>query len=205
MKKLLTGIALALILCLNFSAIAHAHKVTIFAWVEDETVYTESKFSGGKTVKGGKVEVFDEAGGLLLEGWTGDSGEFSFKTPKIADLNIVLNAGMGHKNSWKLSAEELGKGAAASAPAAAAAPAQATTQPSGDASLPLTGPAISAKQLEEIVARQLEKQLQPIVRMLVASREKGVRISDIIGGIGYIIGLVGLGVYMRYRKYGRKP
>jgi nickel transport protein len=61
---------------------AHAHKVTIFAWAEGDTVYTESKFSGGKKVRNGKVEVFDNAGTLLLAGRTGDDGEFSFRAPK---------------------------------------------------------------------------------------------------------------------------
>lgn len=204
MKRLLTGIPLLLIFSLTGISAAHAHKVAIFAWVEGDTVHTESKFSGGKMVKGGKVEVFDEAGTLLLEGRTNDNGEFSFKIPKSTDLNIVLSAGMGHKNSWKLSADELGTVRAAATDALAAAPEKATVHPPGDALSHPTAAVISVRQLEEIVARQLEKQLQPLNRMLATSRDEGVRISDIIGGIGYILGLVGLGVYIRYRKTGRK-
>ena len=40
--------------------------------------------------------------------------------------------------------------------------------------------------------------------MLAASQEKGPSMSEIIGGIGYILGLVGLGAYVRYRKE-RRP
>lgn len=77
---------------------ALAHKVTIFAWVEGDTVHTESKFSGGRRVKDGKVEVFDPAGTRLLEGRTNDNGEFSFKAPQVSDLKVLLTAGMGHQN-----------------------------------------------------------------------------------------------------------
>ena len=89
---------------------AHAHKVTVFAWAEGDRIFTESKFSGGKMVKAGKVEVFDSDGTLLLEGRTDDNGAFAFKAPAITDLKIVLTAGMGHQNSWLISAAELGEG-----------------------------------------------------------------------------------------------
>ena len=36
--------------------------------------------------------------------------------------------------------------------------------------------------------------------MLTESAENGTTMRDIIGGIGYIIGLVGLAAYLRYRK-----
>jgi nickel transport protein len=39
-----------------------------------------------------------------------------------------------------------------------------------------------------------------LTRMIAASQEKGPTMSDIVGGLGYIIGLVGLGAYVRYRK-----
>ena len=38
---------------------AFAHKVTIFAWVEGDTVHTESKFSGGRVAKQAPIEVYD--------------------------------------------------------------------------------------------------------------------------------------------------
>jgi nickel transport protein len=185
-------------------AAVHAHKVTIFAWAEGGRVFTQSKFSGGKAVKNGKVAVFDSQGRLLLDGQTDDSGEFSFQAPAVTDLTIVLSAGMGHQNSWKLSAAELGtapadsadNGSPASPPEVPAA--QAKPLPRAEAK-PLTG-----ETVEAIVARQLEAKLQPLTRMMVAAQTKGPTIGDIMGGIGYIIGLVGAGAYMRYRKEARQ-
>jgi len=184
-------------------AAAHAHKVTIFAWAEGDRVFTESKFSGGKMVKNGKVAVFDSHGQLLLEGQTDEKGQFSFTAPIIADLDIVLSAGMGHQNSWKLSAAELGPQSAAAAqdpppPAAVVPEAVRPTPKTADAS------GLTAREVEAIVARQLDQKLQPLTRMIVAVQDKGPTLSDIFGGIGYILGLVGLGAYVRYRKEARR-
>jgi len=71
-----------IILVILFDMPALAHKVSIFAWVEGDTVYTQSKFSKGKRVKNSSVIVFDSDGNKLLEGKTDDKGEFSFKIPK---------------------------------------------------------------------------------------------------------------------------
>jgi nickel transport protein len=47
---------------------ALAHKVTIFAWVQGDRVYTESKFSGGRKAVNAGVEVLNADGERLLEG-----------------------------------------------------------------------------------------------------------------------------------------
>jgi nickel transport protein len=192
------------IISLVGAGIVHAHKVTIFAWAEGGRVVTQSKFRGGKAVKNGKVAVYDSQGRLLLEGQTDDSGEFSFQAPVVADLTIVLSAGMGHQNSWKLSAAELGTAPAdavdnvSSAPLPEVSAEQAKPLPRADAK-PLT-----VETVEGIVARQLEAKLRPLTRMMVAAQTKGPTFGDIMGGIGYIIGLVGAGAYMRYRKETRQ-
>lgn len=188
-------------ICLFFASPALAHKVTVFAWAQGDTVFTESKFSGGKVVKGGQVEVFDMDGTLLLEGLTDDQGAFSFKAPKIADLNIVLTAGMGHQNSWIIAAGDLG-----SAKEAKPAPSEAQPVDLSKALSPsAAAPGLTAKEIEAIVARQLDEKIQPLTRMMVESRDKGPTLTDILGGMGYILGLVGLGAYMRYRKDPRQP
>lgn len=84
-----------------------AHKVNIFAYVEGDTVYTESYFPDGKKVEGGKIEVYDSQENKLLEGVTDRKGQFNFKSPKKDNLKIVLIASMGHKNSYTLSKNEL--------------------------------------------------------------------------------------------------
>lgn len=84
-----------------------AHKVNIFAYVEGGKVYTESYFPDGKKVEGGMIEVLDSSGHQLLEGRTDSQGLFSFSLPKKEDLTLVLDATMGHKNSFVLKQSEM--------------------------------------------------------------------------------------------------
>ncbi len=193
-------IGLVAILTFMAHAAAQAHKVTIFAWAEGDRIHTQSKFSGGKRVKRGTVTVLDSSGNQLLQGRTDDKGEFSFPTPDADGVIVVLDAGMGHGNSWKLSAAELGMPQDDSSEAAAAPTVRETHGVAGSRT---DGVGLSAQQIEAIVARQLEEKLRPLTRMVAASRDKGPTAADIFGGLGYIIGLVGLGAYVRYRKENR--
>jgi nickel transport protein len=98
------------VVTLLLSTTALGHKVNLFAYVEAGKVYTESYFPDGRPVEGGKVLVYDSQDNLLLEGMTDKEGLFSFAAPKIDDLTIVLEATMGHKNSFKLKKADLEAG-----------------------------------------------------------------------------------------------
>ena len=79
-----------------------AHKVNIFAYVDAGTVYTEGYFPDGRPVANAKISIFDSHQQLLLEGQTDPQGLFQFVLPKVDDLSLVLDAGMGHKNKFLL-------------------------------------------------------------------------------------------------------
>jgi len=97
-----------MVIFLGIAVPAMAHKVNIFAYVEKGMVFTESYFPDGKKVEEGIVEVLDGSGKKLLEGKTDKEGLFSFPLPaKKQDLTIVLNASMGHKNSFILKKSEM--------------------------------------------------------------------------------------------------
>jgi hypothetical protein len=59
---------------------------------------------------------------------------------------------------------------------------------------------LTGKELEQVVEQAVEKKLKPVMQMLSDLSDPGPRISDILGGIGYIIGLVGIGAYFKNRK-----
>lgn len=169
---------------------ALAHKVTVFAWVEDGQVHTESKFSGGKRVKEGTIEVFDHQDAKVLEGKTDAQGYFAFPVPDKAEkLKIVLKAGMGHGNHWIINAQELGVASSDETQTLAIAP---------PAPLPSAPPmALDTDTVEQIVENALDKKLAPI-KARMADQAWGLR--DILGGLGYILGLVGLAGYIQSRK-----
>lgn len=110
MSKYLNCLITAMVVILIMAGPALAHKVNLFAYAEDGKIYTESYFPDGKAVENGKVMVYDSKEKLLLEGVTDKEGLFSFKIPVVDDLNIVLDATMGHKNSFKLKKAEVEAG-----------------------------------------------------------------------------------------------
>ena len=183
---------------------AHAHRVSIFAWVDGDTVYTESKFAGGRMVKEGVVRVFDMDGNLLLEGKTDDNGEFSFQVPKRVALRLELEAGAGHKNEWTIAAEELGEAQSEDDTRAENIPSENSSVPPDIVSpTPAVG-GISGEEMEQIVEKAVEKavdkKLKPIMIVLSELSDPGPKMSDVAGGIGYILGLVGVGAYFNSRR-----
>ena len=177
---------------------AGAHRVNIFAWVEGDTVLVECKYPDGREVYEGVIRVLDSAGKELLNGKTNTKGEFSFKAPKQDDLTIVLEAGMGHRADWPLSKQDLapaGESAVPSAPAPKTeAPSPAAKESAPGAASPLPA------GIDQAIEKALDKKLAPVMRMLAEMREQKVGMTDVLGGIGYIIGLVGVAAYFK-----RKP
>jgi len=100
--KIMNYLLIPAFVLLMFNGTALAHKVNLFAYAEAGKVYTESYFPDGRPVEGGKVLVYDSQDNLLLKGVTDKEGLFNFPLPKVDDLTIVIEATMGHKNSFKL-------------------------------------------------------------------------------------------------------
>jgi nickel transport protein len=95
-------------LILGSTASTWAHKVYVFAWVEEGMVCTESSF-GDQPVHGGAIEVVDQDNQVVLRGKTDDQGKFDFSVPSTvtSDLLIKLDATMGHQARWTLTRSEL--------------------------------------------------------------------------------------------------
>jgi len=188
---------------------AIAHKVMIFAWVEGNTVYTESKVSGGKEIRDATVFVLDGKGNRLLEGKTDNKGRFSFKMPKETDLRVVLKASMGHRAEWKIPAEDF-KGVSRESERSIIQKSDTGPQSKVDTFLPSKNregkvsksidAGITREEIEHLVNDALERKLAPIVDLLSESMDKRPTITEIIGGIGYIFGLVGVALYFKNRS-----
>lgn len=173
----------------SISAPARAHKVTIFAWVEGDRVFSESKFSGGRKAIRAKITVFDRDGTQLLEGKTDEKGEFSFRIPRLTDLRIVLNAGTGHRAEWKITESEIRQ-----------AGYQEETQEVATPRQVLNNLGLRKEEIQELIDESLESKLTPIVKMLSEMQTRGPSVTEVIGGIGYIVGLMGVALYFLNRR-----
>jgi nickel transport protein len=198
-------------LCLTIAALilgvgilttpALAHRMLVFAYAEGDTIHTESKFVPDTPVRGGEVRVLEpKTGRVLLTGATDAQGKFSFKIPAEAatqrlDLKIVVEAAMGHRGEWLLKAGNYLPGGPPE-PAAAPAPA-ATPKPTV---LETGAAAMDRQMLEDVLNAALERQLAPVKETLAQLTVHRTSLTDIIGGIGYIMGLFGLWAYFLSRR-----
>ncbi len=178
-----------IIIIINISAFAH--KVNIFAYVEGDKVYTESYFSDGKKCVDSKIEVFDNQGNKLLEGLTDEEGTFSFEIPSgDGDLKLVLTASMGHRAEYIIQADELEniKGLIE----------EKIEEPVSAVSTETSS--IDLKEIQSIIEDTLDEKLKPLMREIKKSQEDKISLTEIIGGIGYIIGIFGIVAYFLSRK-----
>lgn len=192
----------ALALCAA-AACASAHRVNVFAWVEGSDIVTESKFSNGSRVQGGRITVLNEkTGGTVAEGTTDEQGMLRLAIPQsvLAErpgLKIVLSAGEGHRGEWELEGSELPSGA----PAAPAKPAPDSAQPAPAAAAPAAAPAAALAgeaELARLIDERLSAQLAPVRRDLAELKQRdGITVTDIVGGLGWIFGLFGVAAYFR--------
>ncbi|NOX33862.1 MAG: hypothetical protein GXP56_09010 [Deltaproteobacteria bacterium] len=102
-------VILSFILVLLPVSQAFAHRVIIFAWVEDGMIHTESSFGSKSWAQNCSITVVDEKNKVVRKGVTDRKGHYSFKIPEKIDSDLVLklDAGPGHHAEWRLSKEEL--------------------------------------------------------------------------------------------------
>jgi len=172
-----------------------AHKVRIFAWGEGDTIHTESKFSGGRPAQHATVTVLNySTGDELLRGTTNEQGLFEFPAPKpaVEEINIVINSGDGHKNNWLYQLTQVAEDNSD--------PTHSHNHPvaTNSETAPVTG--LTQEQVKQIINDSLEEKLAPIRRLLAEESEQKPDLKDILGGIGYILGLAGIAAYMKSKK-----
>ena len=197
--------------CLLFVSLANAHKVNIYAYAEDSMVHSESYFVDGTKCKNSVLEVFDGRNGIkLLEGKTDEEGKFSFKIPKVTSLKLVLHASMGHQADFTIGEDEVReavgmkqppKSSSVKVPSKSESSTSMNTQKKETAEISeLKG--VSESEIEAIVESVIDRKLKPMERMLVKLQESSGKpgITEIIGGIGYIIGILGIVAYFKARK-----
>lgn len=183
---------------------ASAHKISVFAYGEGDMIMGEASFHGGKGARNVEISVTDKAtGSVITATHTNDNGQFSIPISdsmreKQADLLIVANAGEGHRNEWLLSAADyLPESSTSESRQEEPEPKPPTPPESTALKAP---PQIDEALLRKIVAEEVGQQIGPLKRMLTRQAEHKPSLQDIIGGIGYILGLAGLAALMKSRK-----
>ena len=58
--------------------------------------------------------------------------------------------------------------------------------------------------LDKALEKAIDRKLAPIMRTLAEMQEQKVRLTDVLGGLGYIFGLVGVAAYVKAREKGSR-
>jgi nickel transport protein len=174
---------------------AFGHVVNVFAVVEGRTIRGEVYFRGGVAAQGAQVEAFDPQGKKLAEVTTDAEGKFSFPARFRCDHRLLAHAGEGHAGEYTVEAAELSED---------------LPPPDGSPDVSLQGPpppgpsAVHSgspaplpgdERLKTLIEEAVSKQVTPLRRQLDAY-EKTIRFRDVLGGIGYIFGVMGLIAYL---------
>lgn len=194
----------ALVLLLTLGDPALAHKLQVFAFAEGARISGSAYFAGGGAALVARIEVRDGEGGVLAELAPDGEGRFVYTAAAPVDHLILAITSDGHQAEWRVPAAELatgfGYGGAiaqeAERPHRRDEPVIVETDASSTSA---TSVAILDPALESAIERAVARQIRPLREQLVAAQDR-IRFQDILGGIGYIMGLTGLALWWTSRR-----
>lgn len=217
-RRVPAGMLLWMLLVIMASPPAYAHKVMVFGYVEGEQVHLEGYFADGKKTENSLIEVFDQDGRKLLEGKTDEQGVFTFPAPGVPEIKVVLTASMGHRAECSVELEKKSpsrkaapaepdvtakkavKETVADVKSVKAQPAKAPAAGRKNESASPAAAAVDEDRIRTIISEELDRKLAPLHREVAMLEEKKTSFTDIIGGIGYIAGVMGIIMYFKMRK-----
>jgi hypothetical protein len=210
------------LLVIAWAAPGEAHEIDVFASVDGRSIIGRAKMMGGAPVTSAPVTAFDPGGDVLAKTVTDDSGEFAFGLEFRCDHRIEVDAGGGHLGLHtvrmaELPTDLLPRGPHSERPPRASAkdkppqPKSESGHSSEDSSAhshthsPGNSMAHShADSSHEPTSQEdrlaaIDRQLQAL-RQDIDQYQSRLRIQDIVGAVGYILGLMGLAYYLGVRR-----
>lgn len=180
-------------------SVAQAHNVIGGVYAIGDVIEGEAGFSNGDMAKEGTpVKVLNAEGNLLAEIQTDSEGFFTFQASQKIDYHFAIDMSAGHVLKMVLSADELPENLLTSDKTAERSGAGSGKTPVASSDLSTLGNA----QLQQLIEQAVARQVKPLRQELSAYKEKA-GLQDILGGMGYIFGLCGLGIWWQQRKQRR--
>jgi nickel transport protein len=195
-KRLVPAVMIAALTAAAASP-AHAHKLKVFAAAVGARIEGSVYFVGGGPARGARI-VVESADGTLIEALNADdSGAFAFTAKVRTDHVIVTSSADGHSARTTIPASVLPASLPlpASGLGASAAEGRDLTAPAP----PHEGKTGDLAAMEARIAEAVAQQVAPLREQLSAYEDR-VRLRDVLGGLGYILGLAGLFAWMRARR-----
>jgi nickel transport protein len=173
---------------LTSTAPASAHALKVFAAAEGHRVEGRVYYAGGGPVRDARVTVLTPDGRVLAQLESTADGTFAYEPVELVDQLIRVQTLEGHAAEWTVTAN-----------AFASAPETRGGQSTAPALGGFAAAAPESAGLEAAVEQAVARQVRPLREELLAYAER-VRLQDLLGGIGYILGLAGLALWWRSRR-----
>ncbi len=199
-KSRIAAAFLAVLLAGLFAApVAEAHRLRVFATVDGDHITGYAYFVGGERLADTAVRVLDAEGELLGETQTDEDGEFHYHPETRQDHVLEITLPDGHRDTFTVAAAEL----PSTLPPGPDADDEA--QPDEEADVPEREAA--AAMDEEVLRAVLQDTVSQPIRQLredLDALSERRRFQDILGGIGYLVGVFGMMALARQWLAGRK-
>jgi nickel transport protein len=170
---------------------AEAHNVIASVFAAGRQIEGEIGYSNGQMASGALVEVFDADGTRLGEVTTDEEGFFLY-APGAPVMHLFRSdLGAGHVAEMVMPAEEVARIMGLAPPEPVPAEAGAVLQAQGGAGL--------TEAERAVLSELIRQEIRPLRQELTAYRSQN-DLQTILGGIGYILGLFGLGFYLAARR-----
>lgn len=188
----------ALLLSLTLATLpitALAHNVISSVFPAGSDIEGEIGFSNGEMATGQLVEIFDEGDNKLGEVMTDGDGFFLY-TPTEAVTHVFrANLGAGHVAEMIMPADEVAAIMGVAVPQTeAVADVPADSPPAGSVTV-----ASLTHEERAAIAEVVRTEMRPLRQEITAYKNHN-DFQTILGGIGYIVGLFGLGFYLAARR-----
>jgi nickel transport protein len=187
------NIILSCLVALCLATPAYAHAIKVFASAEGEKIVGFVYFPGGGRAGDVPVEVKNADGEVLARVQTDDKGEFSFVPEVRCDYRFVVSTPDGHHASFVVPAEQLPEGLLSTADKNNGLP-EVMGRAGQGAAPDITRKSCSEEDIHSLVRRAVSEELWPLKEQ-IARYEAKIRLHDILGGTGYILGLCGVVFY----------
>jgi nickel transport protein len=168
-------------------SIALAHSMEVFATVEGKTIQGKASFHDGTPARNADVKAFDAAGEEIGRTKTDDQGKFSLPARFHCDYRLLVDTGDGHGAEYTILAKTLPDDLPPHGPATTSAD---STHTHAESELDHSHDLALLKEIHADVDA-LQDQLDQY--------EHRIRFRDILGGIGFIVGLAGAAYGYYYR------
>lgn len=176
--KRLTTAALTFLTLLALSPAASAHKLALFASVENGVINARAYYQDNQPAANIALSISGPSGNTLANLRTDAEGRATYTIQSREPHTIIAETEDAHRAKFTIDIDDI--------------PESPTTANATQES-PTVG------DLDERIAQAVAREVRPL-REQLDRHENAIRVRDVLGGIGYIAGLAGLVALLKARR-----